>query len=266
MSYLSVKEISGGLKEALGIKGPGVVSLVGAGGKTTLMFSLAKELEKRGEVGLCTTTTKIWEPSLEEAGSLFLSADLAQVINFVSGERARGRRMTLAKERLSNGKLDGISPGLVDELNRLFPDLYIIVEADGSKGRPLKAPGDWEPVIPQSTSLVVAMLGMDALGGKLDEENVFRAELAAPIMELALGEAISKEGVAKLVVHDNGLAKGSPATARIIAFINKVELGEGLDNALSLAREIMARGYPRIERVVLGSLVSARPVAGILIH
>ncbi len=266
MSFLSAREITGALKEALGLEGPGVISLVGAGGKTSLMFSLAKELEKDGQASLCTTTTKIWEPSSEEAGSLFLSTDREQVINFVSSERASGKRMTVAKERLNNGKVDGISPGLVDELNSLFPDLYIIVEADGSKGRPLKAPGDWEPVIPNSSFLVVAMLGIDALGGKLNEENVFRAELAAPLMGMALGETISKEGVATLVAHEKGLAKGASGNARIVTFINKVDLEDGLDSSLALAREIMAKGYPRIERVVLGSLVSARPVAGILIN
>lgn len=259
-------EFGGSLKEALAIETPGVLSLVGAGGKTTLMFSLAQELEKRGELALCTTTTKIWEPSLEEAGSLFLSSRDEEVIDFIGAARGRHRRVTVGRERLENGKLDGIRPELVDKLSRLFPDMYIIVEADGACGRPLKAPGGWEPVIPQTSSMVVAMLGIDVLGVKLSEENVFRAELAAPLMGLAMGDLVSKEGVARLVANEEGLAKGSPASARIVAFINKVDLDKGLTGSLALAQEIMARGYPRIERVVLGSLASAKPVAGVLVQ
>ena len=41
---------------------PGVTALIGGGGKTTLMYHLARELRERGTVAV-TTTTKIWPPT-----------------------------------------------------------------------------------------------------------------------------------------------------------------------------------------------------------
>ena len=41
--------------EALGI-GPGVTALIGGGGKTSLMLTLAKELSSKGSIIICTTT------------------------------------------------------------------------------------------------------------------------------------------------------------------------------------------------------------------
>ena len=39
-----------------------------------------------------------------------------------------------------------------------------MIEADGAKRLPLKVPGEWEPVIPDFTDLVVGVIGMDAVG------------------------------------------------------------------------------------------------------
>ena len=41
---------------------PGITALIGGGGKTTLMYHLARELRARGTVAV-TTTTKIWPPT-----------------------------------------------------------------------------------------------------------------------------------------------------------------------------------------------------------
>ena len=54
------------LGQALMLGDGGVISLVGAGGKTSLMFKLAHELSKTGEPVLTTTTTKIFEPGPDQ--------------------------------------------------------------------------------------------------------------------------------------------------------------------------------------------------------
>ncbi|MCJ7654933.1 MAG: putative selenium-dependent hydroxylase accessory protein YqeC, partial [Dehalococcoidia bacterium] len=53
-------------KEALDIRPGEVISLVGGGGKTTLMFALARELALGSGCVITTTTTKILEPSPSE--------------------------------------------------------------------------------------------------------------------------------------------------------------------------------------------------------
>ncbi|MGD8444111.1 MAG: hypothetical protein PVI94_11495, partial [Desulfobacterales bacterium] len=69
------------LREGLMLEGGGVVSLVGGGGKTTLMFKLARELSMTGESVLTTTTTKIFEPSLDQAGGVILSDSVTNILD-----------------------------------------------------------------------------------------------------------------------------------------------------------------------------------------
>ena len=252
------------LKEALGIKAGEVVSLVGGGGKTTLMFRLAKELWEAGELAICTTTTKIWEPSKEEAGYLLLSPDEAELTDFTVKNLPLLGRMTLVTRRLPEGKLKGVTTTLIIKLGQLLPKSFIIVEADGSRQKSIKAPNATEPVIPENTSLVVAVVGIDGIGATLSEENVFRPDMVAQLTGLNLGEAITPEAVARLITHKDGLAKGMPQGARLIPFINKVDLDGGLKKSRSLARYILGTGHPTIDRVVLGSLASQNSVAEII--
>ena len=50
---------------------------------------------------------------------------------------------------------------------------YIINEADGAARKPIKAPNATEPVIPTSTTLIVAVVGVDALNSPLSQEIAF---------------------------------------------------------------------------------------------
>src|SRR4030043_310016 len=109
------------LKEALSIKPGEVVSLVGGGGKTTLMFALARELATGGESVITTTTTKILEPSPAETPLLIVEADEQLMLSAVLHSLGKYRHITLAREKLPSGKLIGISPELVVKLAELEP-------------------------------------------------------------------------------------------------------------------------------------------------
>ena len=252
------------LKEALDIKPGEVISLVGGGGKTTLMFALARELASAGNRVITTTTTKILEPLSSETPLLLLEADEQEMIGRLLQNLADYGHITLARERLASGKLKGISPELVVELARLNRVSCIIVEADGAAQRSLKAPNLTEPVIPDATSLVIPVVGIDALGCRLTGENVFRPEVVSKLLGLPLGEVISAESIAFLVTHPRGIIKGSPGGARIIPFINKVDLDRGLSQGRNLAGRILAMRHPRIKRVVLGQVQSPEPVMEVI--
>ena len=252
------------LKEALDIKPGEVISLVGGGGKTTLMFALARELASAGNRVITTTTTKILEPLSSETPLLLLEADEQEMIGRLLQNLADYGHITLARERLASGKLKGISPELVVELARLNQVSCIIVEADGAAQRSLKAPNLTEPVIPDATSLVIPVVGIDALGCRLTGENVFRPEVVSKLLGLPLGEVISAESIAFLVTHPRGIIKGSPGGARIIPFINKVDLDRGLSQGRDLAGRILAMRHPRIKRVVLGQVQSPEPVMEVI--
>ncbi len=252
------------LKEALGIKPGEVISLVGGGGKTTLMFALAQELASSDESVITTTTTKILEPSFSETPLLLLEADEEQMVRALLQNVDKYRHITLASERLAAGKLNGVSPELIARLAELNQASYIIVEADGSAGRSLKAPNTTEPVIPDNTSLTIPVVGIDAVGCRLTKEDVFRPEIVSQLLKLPLGEVISADAIAFLITHPQGLIKGNPAQARIIPFINKVDLDKGLSKGRDLAGKILAMRHPRIEQVILGQAQSPEPVAEVI--
>ena len=150
----------------------------------------------------------------------------------------------------------------MDRLAKTVP--YIIVEADGAARKPLKAPNATEPVIPESTSLVIAVTGMDALGCRLTEENVFRPEIVSRLTGLAKGGTVTADTIATLITHPQGITKGSPAHARIVPFINKIDIIKDPAAADDLAGKILGKRHPQIERVVLGQVQRAEPVVRVV--
>ena len=252
------------LTEALGIQAKEVISLVGAGGKTTLMFRLAQELFLNGKNVVTTTTTKILEPTSGETNFLFIDPDEKKIRNFVQHHLDQYHHITIAQERLERGKLKGISPDLVNELWSSHEIDTIIVEADGAAGRPVKAPREKEPVIPSSTTLVVAMLGVDGMERKLSEENVFQAERVSKMTGIPIGENLTDEAMAILMTHPQGLFKGTPSSARVVSFLNKVDIPNGVVKAKCIAQKIIEKKHRQIERVVLGQLKNEPPVAEVI--
>ena len=69
------------LRDALGVTRGEMVSLIGAGGKTTTMFRLAKELRDQGCKVLVTTTTKIVKPTKPHIDRLFLVDEVQALID-----------------------------------------------------------------------------------------------------------------------------------------------------------------------------------------
>ncbi len=252
------------LIEALGLRAREVVSLVGAGGKTTLMFRLAKELLLAGKKVVTTTTTKILVPSSEETSCLFVHPDEEESKQFLLKHIDSYRHITLAHTRLDSMKLKGISPDLVSILSNSPEIDMLIVEADGAAGRPVKAPREWEPVIPSSSTLVVGILGVDGVGKKLSEEDFFQADQISRLTGVPMGEKMTCEAMAILMTHPQGIFKGTPLSSRRIAFINKMDVPEGMIWGRRIGIEILGKGSPQIERAILGRLKSELPVAEVM--
>jgi len=252
------------LTDALGLKKGEVISLTGAGGKTTLMFRLAKELFLAGKKVVTTTTTKILEPASGETISLFINLDEKELKQFVHEHLDEYKHITIARERLESRKLNGVSSDLVNDLWRSNKIDYIIVETDGAAGRPVKAPRKGEPVIPSSTTLVVAILGVDGVERELSEENVFQAERVSRMTGIPVGGKLTDEAMAVLVTHPEGIFKGAPTSSRVVAFFNKVDIPNGVIKAKRIAQKIIQRKHPQIERVVLGQLRNEPPVLGVI--
>ncbi len=250
------------LREAFGIQPGEIISLVGAGGKTTLMFALARELMTHEELVITTTTTKIFPPSSSDTSYLLVSREEKEIVDFILNKGRKHGHITVASEEIvASGKLRGVNPGLITVLSKLRPVTCTIVEADGAAQRPLKAPDtDFEPVIPPDTSLVIPVVGLDALGCELREAYVFRPEIAAELTGTTLGEIVSSDTIAILVTHPSGITCGSPAHARIVPFVNKTDLNASLSEARKLASKILEAQHPQVDRVVLGQAQLQPPV------
>jgi probable selenium-dependent hydroxylase accessory protein YqeC len=242
------------LKGALGIGERELISIVGGGGKTSLMYALAQELSSKGKKVITTTTTRIMPPEPDQSPCLVLSEDEDSLISQLKEAFSNCFHVTAAHHK-TDSKLKGLAPETVDRLAAIHIADYIINEADGAARKPLKAPNATEPVIPASTSLVVAVIGMDALGKPLTPETAFRPELITHITGLAAGSEITAGDMATLLTNRHGIIQNSPGGARIVPFLNKIELA-GADDTAAVAGEILMRRHPQIGRVAAGSLAS----------
>ncbi len=210
------------LIEALQLENGGVVSLVGAGGKTSLMFRLAAELAEAGRRVITTTTTKILYPTAAQSRRVLVEADPHRLLERAVSAIEKHRHLTLAQPRPAAhpGKLTGLSPQLIDELWALGRCDCILVEADGAAGRPLKAPADYEPVICASTTCVVGVVGVRVLGRPATEEWVFRLEHFCRVTGLSAGDPVDPRAVARVLLSPEGIFKGAPHGARRAVFLN----------------------------------------------
>jgi probable selenium-dependent hydroxylase accessory protein YqeC len=239
------------LVQAFSIGEKEVISLVGAGGKTTLLYALGRELSASRCGVILTTTTKILEPAPSSFFLQFLSPEPSAIKKWVAEHVHRHRCLLLARKRLPNGKLEGIFPEWAEEIFSMDGVSAIVNEADGSAGRPLKAPRDGEPVIPKNTTLIVPLIGIDGMGCPLDEERVFRSAIASRLLNLPMGSMVTEDAIGGLVMES---IKRGPAGARIVPLINKVDIPGGLEKAQKLARYLLSIDPTRIRRVVLGQL------------
>ncbi|HWR60428.1 MAG TPA: selenium cofactor biosynthesis protein YqeC [Clostridia bacterium] len=216
-----------------------MICIVGAGGKTSVLFRLAGELSEKGGRVLVTTTTAIYYPgreqydrivvSQEETPDLFDNVDACGITVF-------GRSVS------SEGKLLGSSPELLDAvfLQGIFD--YIIVEGDGSKGRPIKAPASYEPVIPSRTGKLLGVIGMDCIGREVSQEIVHRPGLFCEITGCGEQAVISTETVSRLVLHEEGLFKTAPRGAERYLVLNKADREKQMEDARDIAKSLRDKG------------------------
>ena len=192
----------------------GVTALIGGGGKTTLMYTLAEELRRRGTV-LVTTSTHIQRP---EQYPTLLTADAAAVaaalathgVVCVAGETAEGKLC---------------APALSFELLAALAD-FVLVEADGSRRLPLKAHAPHEPVIPPNARRTVYVVGADGFGHPI-RQVCHRPERYAALCGAAEDDIVTPM-LEAAVLHAEGYDTGW-------VYINKVETPSDWANAEALA-------------------------------
>ena len=199
-----------------------LISIVGAGGKTTLLYSLAKELRKSNKKILLSTTTHIFIPPKDIYDDMYINSDRKALLKYAESIRNNGIYV-LGSQITDEGKIKGIDISLVDELFNLQVFDFIIVEADGSKRKPIKAPAGWEPVVPEQTTINIGVIGLDSIGMTANEENVHRLDEFCSITQCSPGDEINEVMIAKLIDHPQGLFKNTPTQAKKVVLLNKAD-------------------------------------------
>jgi probable selenium-dependent hydroxylase accessory protein YqeC len=245
------------ISEALGLKEHEIISFVGGGGKTSLMFRLAEEIPLQYNV-IITTTTKIFIPPPERFPLVLLGRE-EQAQKELAGYLRSGLRPVVGSRLLENNKVDGVSPEQVSLLQHSAD--YILVEADGSRGLPLKGHLKYEPVIPGATTVLVVVVGADILGKTLDSRYVHRPEIVSKLTGREIGSVIDAEMIAELIAHPEGLLREYPSGAKVVLFINKIDLMPEPDEGYRLDRLVLGK---KIEKVIMGSAIGEEPVLVVL--
>lgn len=235
------------LKDIIGIEKDNVISIVGAGGKTTLMYYLGKELKKNAKV-LMSTTTKILPPKKDEADFFVIGKeeylkiknkqDLGSYV-YSYGMNSEGKLLGIKEEEISLMK---------DDFN------YIILESDGSKCKPLKGWNDTEPVIYKETDITIGVLNIKVLDKKITDDLIHRLEEFKKLTAGIEDDAITNKHLIRVIFNKNGIFKNSKG--KRILFINKVENPRDESLVESLIKEIEKENnrFRLLDKVIYGSL------------
>ncbi len=249
------------LREGLRLGEGGVISLVGAGGKTSLMFKLAYELAAAGESVLTTTTTKIYEPMPQQSTNLIISGSVSRMLDKAQEILQNHHHITAAVEKLADQrKLRGFTPEIVQDIWNSHLFHWILVEADGAAGRPLKAPAEHEPVIPACTSQLVGMVGLNGAGQPLTDQWVFRKARFSQLTGLAHGSEITEAAIIAVLLHEKGIFKNAPVGAGRIAFCNQADVSQNYAAGQRIGRALIEKKPAGLNRVVIGQTLFDPPV------
>jgi molybdenum cofactor cytidylyltransferase len=224
------------------------VALAGSGGKTTTLFTAARELTSPVIVAatahLALEQTALADRHLVVEESAQLDATVLTGVTLFTGPSDQA------------GKTLGLSAGAMRRVLELTDRLHapLLIEADGSKSLPLKAPAEHEPPIPDFVETVVYVAGLSGLGQPLDAAHVHRPERYASLSGLAGGDAITAEAIARVLCDPIGGLKNIPPQARRVALLNQADTP-----VLQAQAQLIARlTLPAYDAVVIAALKDRR--------
>jgi probable selenium-dependent hydroxylase accessory protein YqeC len=252
------------LIDAFGVRDGDVVTLVGAGGKTTLMFALAQEFSRLGKRVVITTTVKMYKKDVGQANRTIFCENVESLERQMMQPQSSGDVVSVVSESASAEKFRGIDPSVIDELaDRNLVDL-VVVKGDGASEKLFKAPAEYEPTIPSVTSLVIPVVGMKAAGKSLTSKNCQRPRIAAKLAGVRVGDVITPQVIARVLTHEKGGAKNAPSKARIIPLLNQVDTEEDLKVAMETANLTLELSNGRFQRIILGRVGRDDPLVRII--
>ena len=239
------------LARALGLSGGEAVAFVGAGGKTSTMFALAAELPPPV---ILTTSTHLGDWQAQWADRHFV---LSTAADFKELNFQNATTVLLTGSADSGDRLAGLTPDLMHTIGEYCREkgISLLIEADGARQRPLKAPAAYEPAIPPWVDHVVVTAGLAGLGQPLNAETVHRPEIFTHLTGLHPGEDIKTEHLVTVLGSPSGGLKGIPEGAGRYVFLNQADDEMCTAQAARMAEEL-CKTY---DRVLIGSTQQPGP-------
>ncbi|MEA4910366.1 MAG: selenium cofactor biosynthesis protein YqeC [Anaerolineaceae bacterium] len=223
------------LEQALRITPPLMLALSGAGGKTSIMMQLARQIP--GPVVITSTTHLAYDQV--RLADRHVIATQAKELSIQLADNSSGSWKVLAvtgavRPDQRSGPLSMDMATVLQGWCRQH-GYSLLVEADGSRRLPLKAPAAHEPVIPAWSDPVVVSAGLSGLEKTLSSDVVHRPEQFARLSGLQLGNQITPEALGHVLAAAEGGKKGIPAGARCVAFLNHANDPSRQEDALVIA-------------------------------
>ncbi len=226
------------LYESLGINinKKNIVSFVVGGGKTTSMYTLANELSNLGKKVLVTTTTHMHMPK----DYINFKGDLNEI-----KERFKDSNLITVGIKDKNEKISSVGNEIAEILIELCD--FLLIEADGSKMLPLKAPASHEPVILKNTTMIVGVAGIDSIGRTI-KEICHRPEEVCNVLSKKADDIIKEKDIATLLSSKEGQKKylDKCDNAQYRALINKVDDDELLLYAENICKYLCEEGIQAV--------------------
>ncbi len=236
-------------EQALRIQRGDVVAFIGAGGKTSALFCLGRELSGLGWRVLATTTTRIAAHELALAPLAIQGG--GDPIAVKEGLDRHG--FVFLYDRIQNDKALGLDAAVIQHLLDRVDSDVVLVEADGARRLSFKAPYVHEPVIPAETTQAVLCAGMDILGRPLDKEHVYNADAIIRRYGYPSGMPVLWPWVASVLRDEHLGLLNVPAGLPVTVLLNKTP-AQGLSLRRARLTASLLLGSPRIQSIVLGEV------------
>jgi len=246
------------LKNALGLGDTPRVAFVGSGGKSTALFHLAREYPPPVII-TATSHLEVFQARLADQHFYYDdSLDWNRTLPFgISG-------VTLFSGPKSNRSVAGLEADSIHRVLSLADENNIpfLIEADGSRRRPVKAPAEHEPPIPNFVDTVVVVVGLSALGKPCTADWVHRPEIYSQRAGLQLGDPISMTAMKNVLCHPHGGLKNIPSRARKVALLNQADTPDLCRTAEMLAAHLLAK-FDRVIVAALNNKTDAPYISGV---
>ncbi len=214
------------------------------------MFSLARQVVGRAWV---STSTHLGTDQAVHADQHFILNDAS---DFKPALYRQSKVTLLTGPVTVDDRLHSPAPDILEMIHQaaLVEGIPLILEADGSRSIPLKAPGDHEPPIPDWVNWVIVVVGFSGIGRSLTNESVFRAERFSQLTGLPMGETIRLEHVRDMLLHPLGGLKNIPTGTLKAVLFNQAESAFAKAAVKQIAPDLLRGGY---DRIIAGGLKAA---------